>query len=407
MNKNGIFIISLLTIDVYFSCPRPYFQETMSQRPEIGDEHVNFFRVQLLTIEGGRKVLLRLLEYRTRGIEQSLKNNEKKLKGLYTKKERFTKPQWLQLFPNPKIEEWDIALIISLLQTIGEVKSPKCSPLSLPEDDVTVGADLLRMRKIRNEIQGHIPRAQISEVDFDALQTKITTVLKRLANAVSDSKSFNREVKDDIVAYLNRSLDPDLERKMLETMRTWSSVDQQENQNEILVRLNDLSGKFDNIPSIMEEQGEQFLKVLETSLNEIKERLNILKGNLQSDKMKDCVLSFTDDILKRVRNQMQEAKENMRNNLHTCLIEIKQLIDQIIHCYNDLNNNITKGFKKQNKMTETSLKKQDVCYQTMKSQHRKTLKELRKLKNCLPCFENVDKDDDEDTISRQVFYFFF
>ncbi|XP_053388050.1 uncharacterized protein LOC128551288 [Mercenaria mercenaria] len=108
------------------------------------------------------------------------------LDELFDLKQRhvITSEQFEKLTNDPNPDEIDISLLITILVnlfkwTVDEPENGWNNPTA--EDDVTLGADLLRLKKLRNSIVGHSPDGNISNEVFEDLWEQTSCILTRIA----------------------------------------------------------------------------------------------------------------------------------------------------------------------------------------------------------------------------------
>ena len=142
---------------------------------------------------------------------------------------RLTLPEWNCLNPSfgvyGKSTDFDITLIFKLLRTICNLTPPP-GPRGwddLPNSsDLSLEADLIRIKCYRNEVYGHSKTMEITDTEFNDLWGKISKALIRIASAISHEKKD--EWKKSIDDYLNKPLTPEEER-YIEELNTWYKQD--------------------------------------------------------------------------------------------------------------------------------------------------------------------------------------
>ena len=140
-----------------------------------------------------------------------------------------TRPERVCLYRSPgvygKSNDFDITLIFKLFRTICSLTPPP-GPRGwddLPNgSDHTLVADLVRIKYYRNEIYGHRPTMEISDIDFIRLWEEISEALLRIANNISPAK--REEWEKSIDDLLRNPLTPDEER-CIEELETWYKQD--------------------------------------------------------------------------------------------------------------------------------------------------------------------------------------
>ena len=188
----------------------------------------NFHRLTRLLMRGGVQLLRETLDSFHSPADLPLKLANPKIRALLNGA-RLTRPERDCLYPSPgvygKSNDCDITLIFKLLRTI-------CSPAPPPGprgwDDLPNGsdhslvADLVRIKYYRNEIYGHRPTMEISDIDFIRLWEEISEALLRIATNISPAK--RDEWKKSIDDLLSNPLTPDEER-CIEELETWYMQD--------------------------------------------------------------------------------------------------------------------------------------------------------------------------------------
>ena len=140
-----------------------------------------------------------------------------------------TQPERVRLYPSPgvygKSDDFDITLIFKLFRTICGLTPPP-GPRGwdvLPNgSDHSLVADLVRIKYYRNEIYGHRPTMEISDIDFIRLWEEISEALLRIATNISPAKRDEWEKSIDDL--LRNPLMPDEER-CIEELEIWYKQD--------------------------------------------------------------------------------------------------------------------------------------------------------------------------------------
>ena len=142
---------------------------------------------------------------------------------------RLTPPEKDCLYPSPGVygrsTDFDITLIFKLFRTICGLTPPP-GPRGwdvLPNgSDHSLMADLVRIKYYRNEIYGHCPTMEISDIDFIRLWEEIREALLRIATNISPAK--RDEWEKSIGDLLRNPLMPDEER-CIEELEIWYKQD--------------------------------------------------------------------------------------------------------------------------------------------------------------------------------------
>ena len=79
--------------------------------------------------------------------------------------------QWDLLFPSlgtPDSNNFDITLLTVLLRNICGLSPPATGWYAMPPvSDISISANILRIKMFRNEVYGHIPAARFDDTPFD------------------------------------------------------------------------------------------------------------------------------------------------------------------------------------------------------------------------------------------------
>ena len=188
----------------------------------------NFHRLTRLLMRGGVQLLRETLNSIHSPADLPLKLADPAIQA-QLRGARLTQPERVCLYPSPgvygKPNDFDITLIFKLFRTICSLTPPP-GPRGwddLPNSsDRTLVADLVRIKYYRNEIYGHCPTMEISDVDFILLWEEISEALLRIATNISPAKrdEWERSIDD----LLSNPLTPDEER-CIEELETWYMQD--------------------------------------------------------------------------------------------------------------------------------------------------------------------------------------
>jgi uncharacterized protein YacL (UPF0231 family) len=120
-----------------------------------------------------------------------------------------TEKQYMKLISNPDPDEFDLSLILTLLTNIfiGMIDPPRNGwhgPLD--KTDFSLGADLIRLKELRNSTIGHSVNAKINSGDFETLWNQIEEVLVRLNKHIYGNDEL--EINALLENYKKSCLDP-------------------------------------------------------------------------------------------------------------------------------------------------------------------------------------------------------
>ena len=188
----------------------------------------NFHRLTRLLMRGGVQLLRETLDSFHSPADLPLKLADPRIQAQLNRA-RLTRTERDCLYPSPGVygesNDFDITLIFKLFRTICSLTPPPGLRGwdDLPNDsDHTLAADLVRIKYYRNEIYGHRPAMEISDIDFIRLWEEIREALLRIATNISPAKRDEWEKSIDDL--LRKPLTPDEER-YIEELETWYMQD--------------------------------------------------------------------------------------------------------------------------------------------------------------------------------------
>ena len=149
------------------------------------EDTTRFCRLGIIIIDELTQILRDLLQN-----EISPKQILNKVKKKFLNKLR---PKQVELIKNAKTrgyQDFDIELLYKLLRNVCQNIQPPSQNWGVsdipPQNEVTVGDDIERIRLLRNKLTGYIPKAAISEIEFkmdlliiSGICTRIQTLLKK------------------------------------------------------------------------------------------------------------------------------------------------------------------------------------------------------------------------------------
>lgn len=156
----------------------------------------NFQRIARLLISGGTSLLREVFDFYCPPSSLPTKLSDRATKKLL-QKANLTKPQRDCLYPSTgaygKSTDFDITLLFRLLKTICGLSPPTTGWDALPaETDVTLTADLARIKYHRNSVYGHVSQLmEIRDENCPLFWNEISGALTRIAGHISDVKKMN------------------------------------------------------------------------------------------------------------------------------------------------------------------------------------------------------------------------
>ena len=178
--------------------------------------------------------------------------------------------EWNLLYPSPgvygKSNEFDITLLFKLFRNICSLIPPFTGWDNLPNStDLSLEADLARIKFFRNEVYGHSINMEISDAEFVDLWREISEALLRIAGNFSVAKKD--EWKKSIDKFLRDPLTPDSVQFPAE-LQSWYKKDmdikdmlEQHNQsvdNKLQEQMNVVMNIHAMVTEIKSKQGESY-----------------------------------------------------------------------------------------------------------------------------------------------------
>ena len=198
---------------------------------DMSDEKSNGTKLMRLIVDGGTEALRKTFKrYHPGNLQTVLSTHQSKLSRL---KPRFiNNDQWKKLYPPsnpPNINEFDITLLSVLLRNICGSSPPALGWDKMPNNsDLSVQADIVRIKLFRNERFGHIPNTSVTLTDFKAFWTEISSALVRLGidqdeiNTLENELSYSDRVLNEHLVSFNFEKEIEIcYEKFVEGTRIW------------------------------------------------------------------------------------------------------------------------------------------------------------------------------------------
>lgn len=253
----------------------------------------NYLRIIRLLVDVGTETVRTLL-YKKKPKSDIIKFLESKKKTLskLRRKRVLTQEQFETVTSHSHADDFDISLLITLLTNLfpWEEEAPKHGwRMEVEDSDVSLGADLMRLRKLRNNLVAHRQDARLSSEQFETLWEQIEKILIRIVikTDVENVENVTSKIKE----YKSSSLDDEQNYMTLfgrwynEVVNSLSSL--QDEFKEICKRIEDFSqiikGKlperYYRYVLLLQEVGRFVLeKILEMELNRVQGDLtNLLR----------------------------------------------------------------------------------------------------------------------------------
>ncbi|KAK3608445.1 hypothetical protein CHS0354_035447 [Potamilus streckersoni] len=150
-------------------------------------------------------------------------SNKSKLKPLKI----ITAPQWTVLYPVDgyiDLRKFDITLLCTLHKNMFSVCPPEFGwHTEMLETDHSAGADLMRLRKLRNDYIGHISNPILTHCEFEKLWIALEGSLSRLSKALGHK--FQEMVNEKTAEFKTCSFDSRKEIKFQLELINWYKCD--------------------------------------------------------------------------------------------------------------------------------------------------------------------------------------
>ena len=149
------------------------------------DEKSNGFKLMRLIIDGGTEALRNQFKTIYPGNLQVVLSCHRLILSSLKTKRIITPHQWDQLYPTtgnpPNLGDFDITLLCILLRNICGLPPPSLGWDKMPSvRDLSIQADIVRIRLFRNERFAHISDTAISAAEYENFWADISSPLVRL-----------------------------------------------------------------------------------------------------------------------------------------------------------------------------------------------------------------------------------
>lgn len=217
-------------------------------------EKTNGAKLIRLLIDGGTKVLRKVFNgyHSPANLVAALNSNYITLNNLL-KKRVLHKTQWDQLFPPgggvPDSNTFDITLLFVLLTNICGLRPPPSGwHTKPPPADLSLEANLARMKCFRNELHGHVTTTDLDTATFTALWNEISAVLVVLGHDQAEIDRLRAECCG--------------EEEYLNVLFEWAN-----SEEEIKSQLNEVTQAQNKTLKAVEEVRQMLKKTVNKNLN--------------------------------------------------------------------------------------------------------------------------------------------
>ena len=285
-----------------------------------GDK-TNGAKLSRLLIDGGTTVLKNAFDknHPPANLAVDLNLKYKTLLSLFRRR-ILNKSQWDKLFPpsggTPDSKTFDITLLFLLLTNIcGLTPPPSGWHSKPPPSDITLEANLARIKIFRNELYGHVTTTGVDTLTFNALWLEISVVLVALGldQAEIDRLKAERCGEDDYLDVLLEWADSEEDIKsQLKKVRHCQTETQQDVEKVLQTQLEDRKTlqdsilKVDELHKIEINTKEAIDEARQTQLEDHK----ILEGVSQTQTE---TLQAVEEVHETLQAGLQEVKQEVEN----------------------------------------------------------------------------------------------
>ena len=157
----------------------------------------NFQRLTRLLICGGTSLLREIFDHHCPPSRLPTRLKSRPIETLLNKA-KLTKPQRDCLYPSRGVygesKDFDLTLLFKLLRThaiCGLTRPPTGWDAPPAASDLSLTADLVRIKHFRNTVYGHVQHMEITDDDFNVLWDDIKQTLLRIAGQISSATKSN------------------------------------------------------------------------------------------------------------------------------------------------------------------------------------------------------------------------
>jgi len=219
-------------------------------------ETTNYARLCRLLVDLGAQALRDRLDaiHAPANLHEVLANNETVLQSLRRRKV-INATQWGKLFPvfHSKVSsrDFDITLLIVLLRNLFNLHSPINGWDALPAaTDLTLEADIARIRYFRNSVYAHVEQTSVDDVTFNAYWKDIRDTLVRVVGFEYRAAIDNLETE---------CMDLESEDHYKQLLSEWKKDEYNINDElqEIGTKMTDIMKKLDDLTAACVSKGNE------------------------------------------------------------------------------------------------------------------------------------------------------
>ena len=276
--------------------------------PSPSHEKDNFFRLSILIIDGGTKLLREVFNdiHPPASLPTVLVNpiTEKDLRKALTKSDM--EKLYLPGGGFGTSEDLDVTLLFKLLKSICGLARPFSGWDKLP-DPAHQGPtdDLVRIKFYRNQTYAHAKEMKLEDAEFQQIWNELSSAMIRLAKCMSSAKEI--EWKNIIDSYSSGPL-TSKEEDYVEELKAWYDNDK-ELKEEIEKLGEKLEAGIGEVKKVTTESSERVLDALSEEIGGVKESLQT--------------------SLETVAHENREAMKEVKNEVQTISQKVQDLTDMV------------------------------------------------------------------------------
>lgn len=192
---------------------------------EISLERKYYIRTSLMYTDLTKEVLLKVFQFltKTEDIAEFLTSPGQQNKLLELRNGNILNNAEYNLVSGHvlNLQKFDISLLIRLILNLckNEISEPQLGWKTKPQPkDQSLGADLIRLRDVRNKIIGHRGDAKLSQAEYEQTWEKVKAILGRVVAHVDPSNRESFERRLDEYKHLNVDSQNSKVKKLLDDL---------------------------------------------------------------------------------------------------------------------------------------------------------------------------------------------
>ncbi|KAL9965543.1 hypothetical protein ACROYT_G029357 [Oculina patagonica] len=247
--------------------------------------------------------------------------------------------QWGKLFPTipstVSSANFDITLLMVLLRNICGLHAPATGWDSLPPAaDISIEANIARVKYYRNTVYGHASQASVDDATFNTYWQDIGNALVALGGASYGAAINKLKIE---------CMDPDTEEHYRELLKQWkkdedSIKDKLNEIEELLKQLKEEKGDIKDKLGEMEENIKERLEEMENQVKNVSEKLDSLTGSRQDEDqarddfqhMRIEIRNIAEKLNTQISSrEVAKDEESTKDKLEEMKVEIRHMEEKL------------------------------------------------------------------------------